>query len=68
MIYASGGGDLVAQLCLTLATPWTVTSLAPLPMGLPRQEYWKGLLFHSLGNVPDPEIKPGSPTLQVVLN
>ena len=36
-------GGLVAQSCLTLATPWTV---APLSMGFSRQEYWSGLPFH----------------------
>ena len=27
-------------------------------MGLPRQEYWSGLPFPSLGALPDPEIEP----------
>ena len=30
-----------------------------------RQEYWNGLLFPTLGDLPNPEIEPGSPTLQV---
>ena len=29
-----------------------------------RQEYWSGLPFSSLGDLPDPGIEPGSPTLQ----
>ena len=29
-----------------------------------RQEYWNGLPFPSPGDLPNPEIKPGSPTLQ----
>ena len=29
-----------------------------------KQEYWSGLPFPSLGNLPDSEIKPGSPALQ----
>ena len=29
-------------------------------MGFSRQEYWPGLLFSSLENLPDPEIEPGS--------
>ena len=33
-------------------------------MGFSRQEYGSGLLFPSPGNLPDPGIKPGSPTLQ----
>ena len=35
-----------------------------LSMGFARQEYWSGLPFPSPGDLPDPEIKPGSPTLQ----
>ena len=31
------------------ATPWTVAHQAPLSMGFPRQEYWKGLPFPSPG-------------------
>ena len=30
-------------------------------MGFPRQEYWDGLPFPSLGDLPDPGIKPTSP-------
>ena len=33
-------------------------------MGFSRQEYWSGLPFPSPGDLPDPGIKPGSPTLQ----
>ena len=33
-----GSGDLVAQLCPILATPWTVACQSPLFMGFPRQE------------------------------
>ena len=29
-----------------------------------RQEYWIGMPFPSPGDLPDPEIKPGSPALQ----
>ena len=32
----------VAQPCPTLCDPWTITRLAPLSMGFPRQEYWNG--------------------------
>ena len=46
------------------ATPWTVASQAPPPMGFFRQEYWSGLVFPSPGDLPDPGIKPGSPVLQ----
>ena len=33
-------------------------------MGFARQEYWIGLPFPSPGDLPDPGIEPGSPTLQ----
>ena len=33
-------------------------------MGFPRQEYWSGLPFPSLGDLPDPGIELWSPTLQ----
>ena len=45
-------------------TPWTVAHQAPLPMEFSRQECWSGLLFPSLGNLPNPGIEPGSPALQ----
>ena len=47
-------------------TPWTVALLAPLSTGFPRQEYWSGLPFPSLGDLPDPGIEqafPASPAL-----
>jgi len=45
------------------ATPWTVALQAPLSVGFPRQEYWRGLPFPSSGNLPNPGIKPTSPAL-----
>ena len=45
-------------------TPWTIARQAPLSMGVSRQEYWSGLPFPSPGDLPDPGIKPRSPTLQ----
>ena len=57
-------GDLVAELCLTLGTPWTVACQAPLSMGFSRQEYWSVLPFPSPGDLPNPGIEPGSPALQ----
>ena len=44
--------------------PWAVAYQAPSSMGFSRQECWSGLPFPSPGDLPDPEIKPGSPTLQ----
>ena len=37
------------QLCLTLATPWTIACQAPLSVGFSRQEYWSGLPCPSPG-------------------
>ena len=43
---------------------WRVSLwLYHLSMGFPRQEYWSGLPFSSPGYLPNPEIKPKSPTL-----
>ena len=46
-------------------TPWTVARWVPLPMGFSRQEYWSGLPFPPLGDLPNPGIEPGFPALQV---
>ena len=46
------------------ATPWTVAHQASPSMRFSRQEYWSGLPFPSPGDLPDPGIEPGSPTLQ----
>ena len=54
---------LVTMSCLTLVTPWTEAHQSPLSMGFPRQEHWSGLPFSSLGDLPEPEIKPASPAL-----
>ena len=52
--------------CVRLfSTPWTVAYQAPLSMGIPRQEYWSGLLCPPPVDLPNPEIKPRSPTLLV---
>ena len=51
--------------CVQLfATPWTVAYQGPPSMGFSRQEYWSGLPFPPPGDLPDPGIEPGSPTLQ----
>ena len=54
----------VAQLCLTLCTPWTKAYQAPPFMEFSRQEYWSGLPFPSPGDLPNPGIEPRSPALQ----
>ena len=48
----------------SFVTPWTVACQAPLSMAFPRQEYWSGLPFPSLRDLPDPGIEAASPTLQ----
>jgi len=49
------------QLFVTL---WTIVCQALPSMGFSRQEYWSGLPFSPPGDLPDPGIEPGSPTLQ----
>ena len=44
-------------------TLWSEASQAPLSMEFSRLEYWSGLLFHSSGDLPDPQIEPVSPAL-----
>ena len=46
------------------ATPWTVAYQASPSMGFSRQEYWSGLPFPSLGDLPNPGIEPRSPALE----
>ena len=55
---------VVAKLCLTLVTPWTVACQTPLSMEFPRQEYWSGLPFPSPGDFLDLGIEPPSPALR----
>ena len=62
------GGGLVAKLCLTLTTPWTVVYQAPLSMGFSRQQYWSALPCAPPGDLPNPGTKamsPESPALQM---
>ena len=42
----------------------TIAHQAPLSMEFFRQEYWSGLLLPSPGDIPDPGMEPGSPSLQ----
>ena len=44
--------------------PWTVALQAPLSMEFSRLQYWSRVPFCSPGGLPDPGIKPSSPTLQ----
>ena len=45
------------------ATSWTAAHRAPLSMGFSRQEYWSGLPFPSLGDLPNPGIQAESSEL-----
>ena len=53
----------VAQSCPTLCDPIDCSLQAPLSMGFSRQEYWSKLPFPFPGNLPNPGIEPGAPTL-----
>ena len=60
-----GGGSLVVKLCLTLATPWTISWQVPLgPWHSPGKKTGVGCHFPSRGNLPNSGIEPGSPALQ----
>ena len=49
--------------CVRLfVTPWSLPGSPS--MGFFRQEYWNGLPFPSPGDLPNPGIKPWSPTLE----
>ena len=50
----------VVQSCLTLCDPMNCSPQAPLSIGFSRQEYWSGLPFPTLGDLPDPGIEPMS--------
>ena len=54
---------LVTQLNPTLCNPMDCSYQAPLSMRFSRQKYWSRLPFPSPGDLPDPGIKPASPTL-----
>ena len=44
--------------------PWTIGHQLPLSTGFFRQENWIGQPFPSSGDLPNPGIKPSSPSLQ----
>ena len=49
----------VTQSCPTLCDPWNIQSV-----DFSRPEYWSRYLFSFPGDLPNPVIKPRSPTLQ----
>ena len=56
----------IAQLCPTLCDLMDYSPPGSSAMEFPRQEYWSGRPFPSLGDLPNPGIEPGSPSLQAV--
>ena len=56
---------LVIQSRLTLWDPMDCSPQVSLSMEFSRQEHWSGLSFPSPGDLPDPGIKPGFPSLKV---
>ena len=58
---------LVVPSCSTLWSPWTIACQAPLSMEFSRHEYWSGLPCPPPGDLPNPGIKPRSPTFQEIL-
>ena len=59
---------LLAQSCPTLCNPMDCIAFqAPLSREFTRQEYWSGLPFPPLEDLPDPVIEPGSPAFQQIL-
>ena len=62
MVFISLCACSVTQSCPTFLRPHVVHQDL-LSTGLPRQEYWGGLPFPSLGDFPDPGIELMSPAL-----
>ena len=58
------GGSAVLSRGWLSATPWTAAHQALLFMGFSKQVYWSRLPFPPPGDLPNPGIKPWSPTLQ----
>ena len=50
----------VAQSCPTFLDPMDCSHQAPLSMGFPGQEYWRGFPFPSPEDLPNPGIEPVS--------
>ena len=52
-------------MCCSVAQSYPNLCQAPLSMGFSHGEYWSGLPCPPPGDLPNPGIKPRSPTLQV---
>ena len=55
---------LVAQLCLTLCNPMGSSSPGFFVHGILQARILEWVAIPSLGDLPDPEMEPGSPALQ----
>ena len=54
--------------CVRLfVTPWTVAYNAPPSVRFSRQEYWRGMPYPPLGDLPDPGIEAGSPAVSRIV-
>ena len=62
---ARGKKALVPQSCPTLCNPMDCAPPGSSVHGFPRHDHWSGLPFHPPGDLPNPGVKPGSPTLLV---
>ena len=67
LVYNKPHGSFIVCVCAQLvpcvwlfATPWTIAHQTLLSMVFSRQEYWSGLPFPTLGDLPDPGVKPKS--------
>jgi len=66
-VYVKKWSEEKSLSCVRLfVTPWTVAHQAPRSMGFSKHEYWSGLPFPFPGDLPDPGIKPRSPTLDAL--
>ena len=51
---------MLSRSAMYFAPPWTVAHQVPLPMEFSRQEYWSGLPFPKMVDLPNPGIEPVS--------
>ena len=64
MLYEQDCAVLSRSVVSDSVTPWTVAHQVPLSMEFSRPEYRSGLPCPPPEDLPNPEIKPRSPTLQ----
>ena len=55
--------ELVTQSCLMMVLPTACSLPGSSVQGMSQQEYWSGIPFPSLGNLPDLGMEPGSSAL-----